>query len=339
MLVEPAEPVPDDGSVHREDAERVSAAIAAPNKPESPRKKGWFSHTFFLVMVTFAMCMSAVNTWIGPDNRFVSHQLAGEDPAHQQELMTKLVLRLRRAELLMDRERISAARESLAEALLFMKENNQSLPLIASDVETNDFKTPWSPKYKALLEMYEQKQMYRQEAELMKNIDAEMISSTVLIGPTDAFYKRAVEINTKLGDAAAAQRYLDKLERWELVPHHVTQWGRGLDFNQACRDLLDGNYDKARSELERLANPPSDQADGAQRRWDPRFDHDHSVRAKAMLAILPVLEHKHGPDVDKGLTEAREKLEQLGQTDSAITGTLKALYAAMERNEKQKHQK
>ncbi len=337
-----------DGSGPCEEAEGGPSGIAAPPAQEScasesfsapaPPKKGWFSHTFFLVMVTFAMCMSAVNTWIGPDNRFVSHELAGEEPARQQELITKLVLRLRRAELLMDRKRISTARESLAEALLFMKENNRVLPLIASDVENSDFKTPWNPKYKALLNMYEQSQMYRQEANLMKDIDAEMISSAVLIGPTDEFYKHAAAVNRKLGDEAEAQRYRDKVDRWDLVPHQVTQWGNGLDFNQACRDLLDGNYGKAQKELERLANPLSDHADGAQRRWDQRFDHDHSIRAKAMLAILPVLEHKHSPDVDKGLNDAKEQLELLGQSDGAIRATLEALYAAMERNEVQKLQ-
>lgn len=356
---EPIEQLQDDASlvdsacdVRCEEAESGPPNIAESPAPDSspasessaapaPPKKGWFSHTFFLVMVTFAMCMSAVNTWIGPDNQFVSRQLAGEDLARQQELITKLVLRLRRAELLMDRQRISEARESLAEGLLFMKENNQDLPLIASDVENRDFKIPWSPKYKALFNMYERSQMYRQEANLMKDLDAEMISSAVLIGPTNEFYKHAAEINTKLGDAAEAQRYLDKVDRWDLVPHQISQWDRGPDFNQACRDLLDGNFAKARSGFLRLTIPSEK---GLARHWDPQYDYDYIARAKVMLAILPVAEGKHGPDVDRGLKEAEAELGEHGwehvssfpPNPSPMGDAHKALLAAIARNEQQK---
>lgn len=303
-------------------------------KPSLPKKKGWFSHTFFLVMVTFAMCMSAVNTWIGPDERFVSHEMAGEEPARQQEVLTKIVLRLRRAELLMNRDRIKQAKENLSEALLFMKENNRILPLIASDVQTTDFKEPWSPKYKHLLEMYEQKQMYRQEANLMKDIDAEMVSAAVLVGPTKEFYQHAVEINKRLGDQTEAQRYLDKLDRWDLVPHKIHQTGTAIDFNQACRDLLDGDFDKARTGFQQLVDLPA-KSD----RFDSRYDHNYRVRSQVMLALIPVAEHKRGLEIDKSLDEALAQMEQLGEEAYGAREVRLALEIAIYRNQHPKYGK
>ncbi len=335
FIADAAETAPNTNVLTSGDAEGVSlpGASAVQNPPDSSKnKKGWFSHSFFLTMVVFAMAVAFVNTWIGPDEVFRQSQFANEEPARQKEWLTKLELRLRRAELLMDNRRLKMARNNLSEALFFTGQDDRALAVLHQVMMDDVHVLPWDPRCKKLFDYYQRRNEYREAADLIREMDDRVKTIDVLTGPMDDFYATAIAVNSKLGDTGAVRKYRDKADRWSFFHRRVYEgYGIGREFDEALHQVIAGDIDKACSKLARMtgANP-------SERNGDVSLDSRYHKKAAIVLAIIPVLQGQQGAEVDRKLDEAQDIAAELNDRWEINRAVIDSLQMAIDRNERRK---
>lgn len=335
FIADAAETAPNTNVLTSGDAEGVSlpGASAVQNPPDSSKnKKEWFSHSFFLTMVVFAMAVAFVNTWIGPDEVFRQSQFANEEPARQKEWLTKLELRLRRAELLMDNRRLKMARNNLSEALFFTGQDDRALAVLHQVMMDDVHVLPWDPRCKKLFDYYQRRNEYREAADLIREMDDRVKTIDVLTGPMDDFYATAIAVNSKLGDTGAVRKYRDKADRWSFFHRRVYEgYGIGREFDEALHQVIAGDIDKACSKLARMtgANP-------SERNGDVSLDSRYHKKAAIVLAIIPVLQGQQGAEVDRKLDEAQDIAAELNDRWEINRAVIDSLQMAIDRNERRK---
>lgn len=86
---------------------------------ERKKQKGWFSWGIFAFAALFATSVTLVNAWVGPDEHYSDCALYHhhESEHDREERLLKLHLRLRRAEVLQNRDAIQMASWELARAV------------------------------------------------------------------------------------------------------------------------------------------------------------------------------------------------------------------------------
>lgn len=290
-------------------------------KTKKPQPKGWFSHTFFLATVIFAMALTYFNTWIGPDAPFKASDYIQEDLEHQQAMITKLEMRLRRAEIFQNPDNLFKARINLSDAMFHLVKDDRALSLLRSAADSITAPMPDNSTYQILLSNYERTQRYKEAAEFVSQWEKRMPADAVFSPHLYSFYSRAAKASAYNLSRSEARRYEEMLQRLRLIPRNYWQPPKndalskpmpapGSEFVAACKDTVAGNFESARHRFESIRNRGKWWAPDSESTVKDPEDKDDSVKSHIMLALLSMQLDEITPQ-DEGFRQAYNLAKQL----------------------------
>lgn len=284
--------------------------------------KGWFSHTFFLATVVLAMGLAYLNTWIGPDAPFNAGEYLKEDPEHQQAMITKLEMRLRRAELFQNQDTLFKARVNLSDAMFHLVKTDRALSLLRSAADSIIDPAPNNITYQILLSHYDRTHRYKEAAGLVAQWEKRMPTVYLLEPDIQWFYMNAAKASANDHNRSEARRYKDMSQRLTFLPRKY--WQRptndrltkplpaaGPEFCAGCNEIVAGKFEDARNRFKSLSKWAPDQETTI---TDPT-DKDDRVKSLIMLAAVSLHLNEITPE-DELFRLARTLSEQLDERAS-----------------------